>query len=120
MDILISFCNTSGVPDFPNLGIWNTDAKNFSVMGIPKEIPLTGMVGMTVSSRYIFIGLQHELEGKDVFESPPLLLVFDRKNFQLLHRYRFLLARDLHSFLLLPDEDALLVASTGTDAWSRR
>lgn len=84
-------------------------------MGIPKEIPLTGMVGMTVSSKYIFIGLQHELEGKDTFESPPLLLVFDKNNFQLLYRYRFLLARDLHSFLLLPGENELLVASTGTD-----
>src|SRR6187455_3330279 len=115
MDILISFCNTSGVANLPNLGIWNTVDKIFSVIDIPNEIPLTGMVGMAVSSRYIFIGLQHELDGKSTFESPPQLLIFDKKDFKLLHRYRFLLARDLHSFLLLPGENELLVASTGTD-----
>jgi len=115
MDILISFCNTSGVANLPNLGIWNTVDKIFSVIDIPNEIPLTGMVGMAVSSRYIFIGLQHELDGKSTFESAPQLLIFDKKDFKLLHRYRFLLARDLHSFLLLPGENELLVASTGTD-----
>jgi len=115
MDILVSFCNTSGVHLFPNLGIWNTDTNNFSILEIPKEIPLTGMVGMAVSSRFIFIGLQHELDGKDTFESPPLLLIFDKHNFNLVHQYRFLLARDLHSFLVLPGEKELLVASTGTD-----
>jgi len=115
MDILISFCNTSGSPNFPNLGIWNSDNQIFSVIDMPKEIPLTGMVGMAVSSRFIFIGLQHELTGKETFESPPLLLIFDKQTFNLLHHYRFLLARDLHSLLLLPGENAILVASTGTD-----
>src|SRR6187401_1105734 len=110
MDILISFCNTSGVLNFPNLGIWNSDNQVFSILDIPKEIPLTGMVGMAVSSQFIFIGLQHESAGKDTFESPPLLLIFDKKTFNLLHHYRFLLARDLHSLLLLPGENALLVA----------
>ena len=115
MDILISFCNTSGVTDFPNLGILNSANQVFSILDLPKEIPLTGMVGMAVSSQFIFIGLQHESAGKETFESPPLLLIFDKKTFNLLHHYRFLLARDLHSLLLLPGENALLVASTGTD-----
>lgn len=115
MDILITFCNTSEIPGFQNLGILDSETLEFNIIDLPKEIPHTGMVGMAASSKYIFIGLQHSSGGKDSYESPPGLLVIDKLNFNLLHWYKFRLAKDLHSFLLLNDERTLFVASTGTD-----
>src|SRR5687768_1349613 len=115
MDILISFCNTSEFPGFPNLGILNVESSEYSILEIPEKIPQTGMVGMTYSSKYIFIGLHHITGGLDAFESPPALLVFDKATFQLLHAYECRFAKDIHSFLLQQDERKLFIVSTGTD-----
>lgn len=115
MDILISFCNTSEVPGFPNLGLLNVASGELNILKLPKEIPATGITGLTISSQYIFLGLQHSDGGINASQSPPGLLVFDRDNFKLLSWYRLQLVKDVHSMLLMRDEKTLLIVSTGTD-----
>lgn len=115
MDILISFNNTFKTPGYPCLGLLDADTMKFRFVELPPEVPQTGMLGLTVSSNYIFIGLQHSSAGPLAYLSPPALLIFDRNNFKLLQIYIFQVVKDVHSFLLTPDESALFVVSSGTD-----
>lgn len=115
MDILISFCNTSEIPGFPNLGIFNTETQDIQIIDLPREIPPTGITGLTVSSKYIFIGLQHSTGGIHAALSPPGLLIFSKENFSLLTWYPMQLVSDIHSMILHDHETTLLIASTGTD-----
>ncbi len=59
MDVLISFTNAYKTPGSPSLGLLHTDTMEFNVIELPAEIPQTGMLGLAVSSQYLFIGLQH-------------------------------------------------------------
>ena len=115
MDILISFCNTSEVPGFPNLGLLNVDSHELHILELPKEIPPTGITGLAISTKYIFLGLQHSEGGINASQSLPGLLVFDKENFKLLSWYRMQLVKDVHSMLLMRDEKTMLIVSTGTD-----
>lgn len=115
MEVLISFCNLSEVPGFPNLGILDTDTNEFQVIELPADIPATGITGMVVSSKYILMGLQSSQGGLNAAQSPPGLLIFDKNNFKMLQWYHLNLVEDIHSMALLKDEKTLLIVSTGTD-----
>src|SRR5687767_9937682 len=133
MHILISFNNTYQSPGFPVLGLINAETRQLEIPELPEEIPDTGTLGLAQSSKYIFVGLQYAFDARKANRIPPeiglqygpngilaslqpcSLLVFSRKNFKLLHQYEFRLVKDVHSFLLSPDESRLYVVSTGTD-----
>ena len=115
MNILVSFCNTIDTPGYPNIGLLNRVTKDFSIIDLPKEIPQTGMLGLAVLNKYLFVGLQHSEAGDSTYQSPPALLIFDRRDFKLLGTYNFQLVRDVHSFLLDEVGSLLYVVSTGTD-----
>jgi len=115
LNILVSFCNTVDTPGYPNLGLLNTVTKDFSIIDLPEEIPQTGMLGLAVSDKYLFVGLQHSEGGDGAYQSPPALLIVDRKKFTLVGTYLFHLVKDVHSFLLDEEASLLYVVSTGTD-----
>ncbi len=115
MNILISFCNTIDTPGYPNLGVINIETKEFNVIALPPEINQTGMLGLALSSKYLFAGLQHVDGGVEGYNSPPALLIFNRLDLKLVSSYRLTLVKDIHSFLLLKDEKTLYIVSSGTD-----
>lgn len=115
MEILVSFCNLRSMPEQPALGLLNADTMNFRVLKLPPEVPsATGMMGLAISSRFVFVGLQVSGGAKAAF-SPPGLLIFDRTDFSFVHHYVFRLVKDIHSLWLSKDETRLYVVSTGTD-----
>ncbi len=115
MNILITFCNTIDTPGYPNLGVIDIETKEFKIVELPPEISQTGMLGLAMSSKYLFAGLQHIKGGAEGYDSPPALLVFDIKDCKLVSMYPLTLVKDIHSFLLLPDEKTLYIVSSGTD-----
>ena len=132
-DILISFNNTYQSPGYPSLGLLHADTGKVSILDLPPEIPSTGFLGLAVSSRFVFAGLQYSFDATKAYRTPSniglqysedgvleslnpcSLLVFDRINFRLVNHYMFQLVKDVHSFLLSKDETILYVVSTGTD-----
>ncbi len=115
MDVLISFCNLRSLPERPALGLVNVDTMDLRVLKLPPQIPKSiGMMGLAVSSQYVFAGLQVSGGAKEAF-SPPGLLIFDLINFSFVHHYIFQLVKDIHSFCLSKDEKKLYIVSTGTD-----
>ncbi|MDQ3015468.1 MAG: TIGR03032 family protein [Bacteroidota bacterium] len=115
MNILITFCNTIDTPTYPNLGVLDIITKEFKIVNLPPEILQTGMLGLAMSSKYLFVGLQHSASGKVGVIGPPAVLVFDLRTFNLVSQYPLALVKDIHSFLLSPDERTLYVVSSGTD-----
>ncbi len=115
MNILITFCNTIDTPGYPNLGVINIETKEFHVVELPAEINQTGMLGLALSSRYVFAGLQHVDGGVEGYQSPPALLIFNRSDLKLVSVYRLTLVKDIHSFYLHQDEKMLYIVSSGTD-----
>lgn len=133
MDILISFNNTYQSPGFPVLAVLNTTTYEIRIVEMPKEIPDTGVLGLEVSSKFVFVGLQYAFNARESYRIPPevgfqynhdgllaslnpcSLLIFDRNNFTLVNQYFFENVEDVHSMLLSEDETSLLVVSTGTD-----
>ncbi|HZH66195.1 MAG TPA: DUF4915 domain-containing protein [Flavisolibacter sp.] len=115
MHILVSFCNLRSLPGRPALGLFNADTMDLRVLKLPVEVPQgIGMMGLAISSQFVFVGLQVSGGTKAAF-SPPGLLIFNRSNFSLVHHYTFGLVKDIHSFWLSKDEARLYVVSTGTD-----
>ncbi|MEO5905830.1 MAG: DUF4915 domain-containing protein, partial [Saprospiraceae bacterium] len=120
-------------PGFPVLGVLDSENLQISILDLPLEIPRTGTLGLAQSSRFIYVGLQYAFDGRTSYRLPPeiglefnaqgilaslnpcSLLVFDKKNFELLHQHYFKIVEDVHSFLLSADEQTLYVVSTGTD-----
>jgi hypothetical protein len=133
MDILISFNNTYQSPGFPVLAVLNAETHEIRIVKMPYEIPDTGVLGIALSSKYLFVGLQYSFNAREAYRIPPevgfqynrdgilaslnpcSLLIFDRNNLQLLNQYFFEKVVDVHSLLLSPGENKLLVVSTGTD-----
>src|SRR5690349_1489448 len=115
MNILISFCNTIETPGYPNLGVIDLETKEFSVLHIDPSISQTGMTGLAMTSKYLLVGLQHRQGGTEGYNSPAILLFFDRHDFKLRNVHPLDLVRDIHSFLWLEDESMLYIVSSGTD-----
>ena len=133
MEVLVSFNNTYQSPGYPMLGVLNPEDLSLRFVDLPGDIPETGMLGLAVSSKYIFaavqdafnattayrvppeIGLQYSSEGVLASESPCSLLILDKISFAVVHHHLFDVVRDVHSFLLSEDETQLYVVSTGTD-----
>jgi len=133
MDILISFNNTYQSPGFPTLAVLNTATYKLRIVQMPPEIPDTGVLGLAISSKYVYVGLQYAFDALKAFRIPPevgfqynsdgllaslnpcSLLIFDKDNFSLLNQYPFRKVVDVHSMLLSGDENKLFVVSTGTD-----
>ncbi|HEX5113208.1 MAG TPA: hypothetical protein VFV79_10190, partial [Saprospiraceae bacterium] len=133
MDILISFNNAYQSPGFPILAILDTSTYALRIVEMPNEIPDTGVLGLEISSKYVFVGLQYAFNARESYRIPPevgfqynhdgllaslnpcSLLIFDRNNFNLINQYVFEHVADVHSMLLSEDETSLLVVSTGTD-----
>src|SRR5688572_31944727 len=104
-DILVSFNNTYQSPGYPSLGLLQVDTGKMQILQLPPEIPLTGFLGLAISSRYVFAGLQYSFDATKAYRTPPRigmqysddgileslhpcsLLIFDRNNFRLLNHY---------------------------------
>ena len=133
MEILVSFNNTYQSPGYPVLGVLDPSSMNLRFVEWPSHIPQTGVLGMAVSSKYVFLGIQYAFDATQSYRMPPevgleysadgmlaslnpcSLLILDRNNLRVVNHHVFELVKDVHSFLLCKDESALFVVSTGTD-----
>src|SRR5688572_14109225 len=111
-EILVSFNNTYQSPGYPSLGLLNTDTLSIQIIELPEEIPTSGFLGLAISSKFIFAGLQYAFDATKAYRTPPeiglrysedgilesrhpcSLLVFDRFNFRLVFHYPFRLVKD--------------------------
>jgi Domain of unknown function (DUF4915) len=113
--ILTSFCNLR-TPDEPPLCLFTGE------LDVPPLVPaisfsdVCGVTGLAADREYVYCAAQIRLAYRDSPHPTPAseLITFDRDGLRLCSRYRFRLARDVHSIVAIGD--TLLAVSTATDA----
>jgi hypothetical protein len=108
MQVLVSFCNLKA-PGCPALGLLDPETSSFRVLALPEAVAGNkGLTGLAVAGPHLYAVVQSVGDA-----GGSSLLVFDRTNLVLLHRYEFRTAADVHS--LWSDGSRLIAVSTGTD-----
>ena len=106
--ILVSFCNLNS-PESPRLAVFEPLSNSLFPLEVPNVFPVCkGITGLAASDESIYVTSQHSTICPN-----GLLLVFKRKDFSLVHIYRFQRVKDAHS--LCWSNNRLLVVSTGTN-----